>query len=106
MCMSLSSTLNPFLVMAPSALPRSLCVWMGGDVFRCFIRVYSSYTDLHLCGLLLQQKSDRIGRLVPPTAVDRFNETLFCDICQRQRNVQLPAEVGCQPHILAQQFEG
>src|SRR5215813_15544845 len=70
-----------------SALQRSLCVWVGEDVYRCLVGVYSGSTDLHLRSLFLEQKSDSIGCLVPPPAVDGFNETLLGDICQRQRNV-------------------
>ena len=60
---------------------------------------------LHLCRLFLELKSNRVGSLVPPTAVDGCDKNLFRDIRHRQRNVQLPAEVRCQSHILAQQFE-
>src|SRR4030095_16896898 len=70
-----------------SALQRLFCVWMGGNVFRCPVRVHSVGAYLYLCRLFLELKSSRVGSLVPPTAVDGCDENLFRDICQRQRNV-------------------
>ena len=73
--------------------------------FAALLRVHSIGAYLHLCRLFLELKRNRVGSLVPPTTVDGCDKNLFRDIRHRQRNVQLPAEIRCQSHILAQQFK-
>src|SRR6266508_3960664 len=75
------------------------------NIFRCLRGVYVRASDFDFGGFFLKQKGYGVCRLVAPAALDGLDKTLFSDVRQRQRNIELAPKRRRETDVFTQQIE-